>query len=100
MSRRGYYDEKDGFVPYDDVPQNKDFPSWAEELLPQIIKPNVKALAIITIDDDDEIHSAYYNCSLADKQLMQTLFSSDYVIDVIRINRDEIIDILNGEDDE
>lgn len=78
----------------------KDFPTWAEELLPQIIKPNVKALAIITIDDKDDMHSAYYNCSLIDRQLMQTLFTSDFIVDVIRANRDEIIDILNGEDEE
>lgn len=77
----------------------KDFSSWAEELLPQIIKPNVKALAIITIDDKDDMHSAYFNCSLADRQLMETLFTSDYVLEVIRVNRDEIIDILNGEED-
>lgn len=78
----------------------KDFSTWAEELLPQIIKPNVKALAIITIDDKDDMHSAYYNCSLVDRQLMETLFTSDYVLEVVRVNRDEIIDILNGEDDE
>ena len=76
----------------------KDFPSWAEELLPQIIKPNVKAIAIVSIDDDDDIHSAYYNCSLADRQLMATLFTSDYVLEVIRANRDEIKEILESEE--
>ena len=78
---------------------SRDFSSWAEKLLPQIIKPNVKALAIVTIDNNDDIHSAYYNCSLADRQLMQTLFTSDYVVECIRVNKDEIIEILEGEED-
>ena len=78
----------------------KDFPQWAEELLPQIVTPNVRALVIISIDNDDNMHSAYYGVSLEDRQLMQTLFTSDYVVDVIRANRDEIIDILNGDDDD
>lgn len=78
----------------------KDFPSWAEELLPKIITPNVKALAIITIDNDDEMHGAYYNCSLVDRQLMQTLFTSDFIVDVIRANRDEIKEILESEEED
>lgn len=75
---------------------SKDFPSWVEEMLPQIIKPNVRALSIITIDEDDDLHSTYYGCSIADRQLMQALFTSDYVLDVIRLNRDEILEILEG----
>ena len=76
------------------------FAEWLEEHLPQIIDRDIVSLAVIGIDDEDNIKSLYWKTSVQDRQMMAAMMMNDNLLEMIRINKAEIIEILNGEDEE
>ncbi len=78
----------------------EDFAEWLEEHLPQIIDRNIVSLAVVGIDNEDNIKSLYWRTSIKDRQMMAAMMMSDNLLDMIRANREEIIEILeSGEED-
>lgn len=77
----------------------KNFAEWLEEHLPQIIDRNIVSLAVIGIDNEENIKSLYWRTSIKDRQLMAAMMMNDNLLEMIRANRDEIIEILEGDDD-
>ena len=78
----------------------ENFGEWLEEHLPLIIDQNIVSLAVIGIDNEDNLKSLYWRTSVKDRQMMAAMMMNDNLLEMIRANRDEIIDILNGEDDD
>ena len=72
------------------------FAEWLEEHLPQIIDRNIVSLAVIGIDNEDNIRSLYWRTSVKDRQLMAAMMMNDNLLEMIRANRDEILEILGG----
>ena len=77
----------------------KNFAEWLEEHLPQIIDRNIVSLAVIGIDNEENIKSLYWRTSIKDRQLRAAMMMNDNLLEMIRANRDEIIEILEGDDD-
>ena len=76
------------------------FAEWLEEHLPLIIDQNIVSLAVIGIDNEDNLKSLYWRTSVKDRQMMAAMMMNDNLLEMIRANRDEIIGILNGEDND
>lgn len=79
----------------------ENFAEWLEEHLPQIIDRNIVSLAVVGIDNEDNIKSLYWRTSIKDRQMMAAMMMNDNLLDMIRANREEIIEILEsgGEDE-
>lgn len=75
------------------------FAEWLEEHLPQIIDRNIVSLAVIGIDNEENIKSLYWRTSIKDRQMMAAMMMNDNLLEMIRANRDEIIEILEGDED-
>lgn len=74
-----------------------DFVEWLEEHLPLIIDQNIVSLAVIGIDNEDNLKSLYWRTSVKDRQMMAAMMMNDNLLDMIRANREEIIEILESE---
>ena len=75
----------------------ENFASWLEEHLPLIIDQNIVSLAVIGIDNEDNLKSLYWRTSIKDRQMMAAMMMNDNLLEMIRANREEIIEILESE---
>ena len=78
----------------------ENFASWLEEHLPLIIDQNIVSLAVIGIDNEDNLKSLYWRTSVKDRQMMSAMMMNDNLLEMIRANREEIIEILESEGEE
>lgn len=60
---------------------------WLEESLQQIVDMPVESMCIMTkFEGTGAVHTAYFNCSPADKILFGGLANQDAMIDTLKIN--------------
>ena len=78
----------------------ENFAEWLEEHLPLIIDQNIVSLAVIGIDNEDNLKSLYWRTSVKDRQMMSAMMMNDNLLEMIRANREEIIEILESEGEE
>ena len=78
----------------------ENFGKWLEEHLPQIIDRNIVSLAVVGIDNEDNIKSLYWRTSIKDRQMMAAMMMNDNLLEMIRANREEIIEILESEEED
>lgn len=62
---------------------------WLETVFPQIVTPNTNSVSIVAIDKDGQPKSVYWNCSTVDRAVM-----------IHALMADNILEIVNGEDDD
>lgn len=77
-----------------------EFAPWLEETIPGLIEFNPDSIAIIARSREKEIgQTAFWHCDIEDRAALAWHFISDMIIDLVRANKDIILD-GNDEDDE
>lgn len=76
----------------------KPYAKWLEAILRDICAMPMRALAMIGVTEDGDIHNGYYNASAADKILMSGLIQQDAMIDTLEAAG--LINATNGEEEE
>lgn len=64
------------------------YAEWLEQSLQSIVGKPVKSICIMTkfADDEGDIGTGYYECSVADKLLFAGFLQQDAMLDAMRIN--------------
>ena len=58
------------------------------------------AIAMEMRDADGQTYTCYWNCSRDDRTIMIDAMRDDGLLEFFRVNRHELLDILNGEEDD
>lgn len=74
------------------------YAQWLEDSLSNVIKSNTQSICIMTKNDNGEIGSGYFNCSVADKILFAGFINHDATIESLAVNG--YIDDCEDEDEE
>lgn len=88
----------EGEINLQDVP----FANWLEEVLPQVCRMDAKSVAILCVNHDGTMGTAYYNAVAGDKGTMAWQLILDGVWDMITVNADRLKERLEevGDEDE
>lgn len=81
------------------------FAKWLEAILPEVCRQDAKAIAILTLNRDESIGTAFYNACAGDKGRLAWQLLLDGVWDMITVNADRLKEELDelpedGEDEE
>jgi len=75
-----------------------EFVLWLDEVSPQMINWDTRAISIVGIDKHGNVKSVYWNTSTQDRALMVHALMADNLMEMIKDNASSIVDILNGSD--
>lgn len=79
---------------------SKPFAPWLEESIKEMMDANPVAIAMEMVDEYGMVSTCYYNTSPNDRAIMIDAMRDDGREMWIKDNRDMIMTILNGEDDD
>lgn len=78
--------------------QESPYAEWLEDSIRTIVNMRPDTMALIAIRNEDETClTAYYNADAHDMGRFITNIASDFIMEVIEANAEDIHDIINGE---
>jgi hypothetical protein len=73
---------------------------WLEAVMGELAKSEVKAISLEVVYDDGTVSTQYWNVNRGDRALMMAAMEEAQIMDTIADNRDVLMAILEGEDEE
>jgi hypothetical protein len=84
------------------VMDNDKYPyyEWLEAVMENLAKNEVKAISLEVVYEDGTVSTQYWNVNRGDRALMMAAMEEAQIMDTIADNRDVLMAILEGEDEE
>jgi hypothetical protein len=84
------------------VMDNDKYPyyEWLEAVMENLAKNEIKAISLEVVYDDGTVSTQYWNVNRGDRALMMAAMEEAQIMDTIADNRDVLMAILEGEDEE
>lgn len=79
---------------------SKPYAQWLEDTVREMVDIDPVCVSMQMIDAEGKVYTCYWNCDRNDRAIMLDAMKDDDLIDLIRNNRELILDILNEEDDD
>ena len=76
---------------------------WLEAVVREMVDIDPECIAMEMVDKNGMVHTCYWNCSADERAMMIGGMQSDDRMEWLRLNREEILEILNedeGEEDD
>jgi len=73
---------------------------WLEAVMENLAKNEIKAISLEVVYDDGTCSTQYWNVNRGDRALMMAAMEEAQIMDTIADNRDVLMAILEGEDEE
>ena len=84
----------------EDTFSSKPFAPWLEEVVKGLFDNEPVSIAMEVINSDGQVSTAYWMCSPNDRALMVDAMRDDSRLEWLLNNREEVLEILNGEGDD
>ena len=78
--------------------EEKHYAGWLEGVVKDLFDINPSCISMQMRDITGKAFSCYWNCSADDRAVMVDAMKQDGMLEWVRLNRREILDILNEED--
>lgn len=78
--------------------EDKPYAGWLEGVVKDLFDINPSCISMQMRDITGKAFSCYWNCSADDHAVMVDAMKQDGMLEWVRLNRREILDILNEED--
>ena len=73
---------------------------WLEGVMRELSVMEVKAISIEVVESDGSTSTRYWNTTTSDRAMMMAAMEEAQVVDLIADNREMILALLNGEEDD
>ena len=79
---------------------NVPFAAWLEDVLPDVCRMDAKAIAIVSVNRDETIGTAYYNACAGDKGQMAWQLILDGIWDMLEVNAGRLKTMIQDAEEE
>ena len=79
----------------DDITKQK-YSTWLEESLKTVLEFKPSSICIVASSEDGTTKTGYFNATGQDKAIFAANIMSDIVMDIVKINAEDIKKILGG----
>lgn len=79
----------------DDITKQK-YSTWLEESLKTVLEFKPSSICIVASSEDGTTKTGYFNATGQDKAIFAANIMSDVVMDIVKINAEDIKKILDG----
>lgn len=79
----------------DDITKQK-YSTWLEESLKTVLEFKPSSICIVASSEDGTTKTGYFNVTGQDKAIFAANIMSDVVMDIVKINAEDIKKILDG----
>ena len=76
------------------------YAQWLEDTIRELVSIDPLCIAMQMRDEEGKTYTCYWNCNRNDRAVMVDAIHDDDLLDLIRNNKELILDILNEEDDD
>lgn len=80
--------------------EDKPYAEWLEGVIRDLFDINPTCISMQMRDATGKAFSCYWNCSADDRAVMVDAMKQDGMLEWVRLNRREILEILNEEDED
>ena len=74
----------------------QEYATWLEESLKTILEFKPSSICIVASSEDGTTNTGYFNATGQDKAIFAANIMSDIVMDIVKINAEDIKKILDG----
>jgi hypothetical protein len=74
----------------------QEYSTWLEESLKTILEFKPSSICIVASSEDGTTNTGYFNATGQDKAIFAANIMSDIVMDIVKINAEDIKKILDG----
>lgn len=82
-----------------EIPE-KDFNAWLEDTVRYIYESDAKTMALVSINEDGESMTSYYNAGVSGKVMLASKMLADVVVETVMINAPYIKQAIEDCEDE
>ena len=75
------------------------YAAWLEETIQKLVQSPAKHIAIVSLNSDQTVGTAYWMCDSQDKAVIAHHIQVDIIMDIIGVNADHIKAMLDDADE-